>query len=51
MYIYIYKNMKNNTYIHICIDFHILFHYGLSQDIGYSALCYTVGLVVYPFYI
>ena len=23
--------------------FHILFHYGLSQDIEYSSLCYTVG--------
>ena len=26
------------TYIH----FYILFHYGLSQDIEYSSLCYTV---------
>ena len=25
------------------IVFHILFHYGLSQDIEYSSLCYTVG--------
>ena len=25
------------------ILFHILFHYGLSLDIGYSPLCYTVG--------
>ena len=27
-------------------DFHflnILFHYGLSQEIGYSSLCYTIG--------
>ena len=23
--------------------FHILFHYGLSQEIEYSSLCYTVG--------
>ena len=23
--------------------FNILFHYGLSQEIGYSSLCYTVG--------
>ena len=29
------------TYIHIL--FRILFHYGLSQDIEYSSLCYTVG--------
>ena len=25
------------------ILFHILFHYGLSHDIKYSSLCYTVG--------
>ena len=25
------------------ILFHILFQYGLSQDIKYSSLCYTVG--------
>ena len=25
------------------ILFHILFHYGLLQDIKYSSLCYTVG--------
>ena len=31
--------------------FHILFHYGLSQYIEYSSLCYTVGHVVYPFYV
>ena len=33
------------TQLHICIHsfFHILFHYGLSQDIEYSSLCYTVG--------
>ena len=35
--IYIYK------YIHTHILFYILFHYGLSQDIDYSSLCYTVG--------
>ena len=27
----------------IYILFHILFHYGLSQDTEYSSLCYTVG--------
>ena len=26
-----------------CYLFHILFHYGLSQDIEYSSLCYIVG--------
>ena len=35
MYIYTY------TYI---IIFNILFHYGLSQDIEYCSLFYTVGL-------
>ena len=25
------------------ILFYILFHYGLSQDVGYNSLCYTVG--------
>ena len=37
-YIYIY------IYIYIYTQFHILFHCGLSQDIEYSSLCYTVGL-------
>ena len=35
IYIYIY------IYTHF---FHILVHYGLSQDIEYSSLCYTVRL-------
>ena len=30
-------------YIYIYILFHILFHYGLSLDIEYSSLYYTVG--------
>ena len=34
---------QSDSVIHIYILFHILFHYGLSQDIGYSSLCYTVG--------
>ena len=33
---------KYVSYI-IYILFHILFHYGLLQDIEYSFLCYTVG--------
>ena len=41
--------MISNTYIFIYIYTHILFHYGLSQDIStfhreYSSWCYTVGL-------
>ena len=31
------------SYTYICILFHILCHYGLSQDIESSSLCYTVG--------
>ena len=34
---------QSDSVIHIYILFHILFHYGLSQDIEYSSLCYTVG--------
>ena len=29
--------------IYIYVLFHILFHYGLLQDIEYCSLCYTVG--------
>ena len=36
-------------HIHIHIYIYILSHYGLSQDIEYSSLCYTVDLVLYPF--
>ena len=38
-------------HMYVCILFHILFHYVLSQDIEYSSLCYTVGtccLSIYP---
>ena len=38
-------------YTHIHSFLNILFHYGWSQETGYSCLCYTVGPVVYPFYI
>ena len=34
---------QSDSVIHIYILFHIIFHYGLSQDIEYSFLCYTVG--------
>ena len=36
---------QNDSVIHIYIlsFFYILSHYGLSQEIGYSSLCYTVG--------
>ena len=35
-------SVYSNIYIYIL--FHILFHYGSSQDINHSSLCYTVGL-------
>ena len=31
------------SYTHTSILFYTLFHYGLSQDIEYGSLCYTVG--------
>ena len=31
------------TKLYICILFHILFNYGLSEDTEYSSPCYTVG--------
>ena len=35
--------LYTHTYIYVCVLFHILFHYGLSQDIEYSSMCNTVG--------
>ena len=35
---------QSDLVIHIYILCHILFHYGLSKDIEYSSLCYTIGL-------
>ena len=32
-----------HIYIYIHILFYILFHYGLSQETGYSSLCYAAG--------
>ena len=34
---------QNDSVIYIYTSFHILFHYGLSQDIEYNSLCYTIG--------
>ena len=31
------------SFTQLYLYIYILFHYGLSQDIGYSCLCYTVG--------
>jgi len=40
------------SYIHIYVLSHVLFHYGLSQDIEYTISCAVQqDLVVYPFYI
>ena len=41
-----YCTVNRYIYIYIYIyvqKFHIIFHYGSSQDIEYSFLCYTVG--------
>ena len=37
------STQQGDCYICIYIPFHILFHFGLSWDIEYSSLCYTVG--------
>lgn len=38
----IHKHIYMHT--HICYTlFHILFHYGLLQDVEHSSLCHTVG--------
>ena len=34
---------QSDSVLHVYILFHILSHYGLSQDIEYSSLGYTVG--------
>ena len=39
----IYAVQQSDSVVHIYILFHILFDYGLSQDIEYSSLGYTVG--------
>ena len=43
-----------HTHIYIYILFHIIFLYGLSQDIDYSSLCCVIGpycLSIHSFYI
>ena len=37
-----WTQLSNWTELNWYIPFHILFHYGLSQDFEYSSLCYTV---------
>ena len=46
LFTYVYTH--THTHTHIYILFHILFHYGLSHDIKYSSLCYTVGTGCLP---
>ena len=51
IYIYIYVCVYIYIYIYICIYIYIyahslsyiIFHHGLSQETGYSSLCYIVG--------
>ena len=38
-----YSTARQFSYTYVYILFHILFQDGLSQDIEYSSLCYTVG--------
>ena len=38
-------------HIYIYTIFHVLFHYGLSQDTEYSSLCYTVGPCLSSLYV
>ena len=38
------------SHTRICLLFYILFHYGLSQEVENHFLCFTVGPVVYPFW-
>ena len=38
-----YYTAKGFSYAYVYILFHILFHYGLAQDIEYSSLCSIVG--------
>ena len=51
VYIYIYIYIDREREREREILFHFLFHYGLSQDIEYSSLCYTKDIIVYAAYI
>ena len=44
-------SMVIQLYTPISILYHILFYYGLLQNIEYSSLCCAVGLVAYLSYI
>ena len=41
--LYTHTHTHTHIYIYIYILYHILLHYGLSQDVEYSTLCCTVG--------
>lgn len=47
IYIVFISIVKLHTHRYIYVPSHMLFHYVLSQNIDYSSLCYTHGLVVY----
>ena len=47
VYIYVYTHTHTHTHTHTRVLFSILFHYGLSQKMGYSSLCYIVGLCLF----
>ena len=50
LYIYHIMYMYYMCYI-IYVIFHILFHYGVLQDIEYSSMSYKWDFVVYLFYV
>ena len=39
---------QSDSVTHVYTFLYILFHSGLSEDVEYSSLCYSVGLVIYP---
>ena len=41
-FVLIFAAQQSDSIIHVDILSHVLFHYGLSQDIEYSSLCYTI---------
>ena len=45
IYLQSYVNFCCTEVIQLYILFHIIFHYGLSQHIEYSSLCFIVGPV------
>ena len=47
--VFISSVQQSDSDIYIYITFHILSHYGLSQDIEYSYMCNTIDLLYIHF--